>query len=142
MRRMWLVSVCMPGALLVAGGTPSEVRAQAADTLLVREALVIAGGDWYTGAGSIDPIESRIVTGRWSPPADGDPVAFPDTVHTWRHVEAAGPSVTTTVVQETEEPTSFFGRVVDRMLIPRALERDLRRTLDNLADMFSMGIPE
>jgi len=62
--------------------------------------------------------------------------------HTWRHVEAPGPVVTTTVVQETDEPTSFFGKVVDRMLIPRALEHDLRRTLDNLADMFSMGVPE
>ena len=67
---------------------------------------------------------------------------MPDIHQTWRHVEAPGPVVTTTVVQETEEPTSFFGKVVDRMLIPRALERDLRRTLDNLADMFSMGVPE
>jgi hypothetical protein len=67
---------------------------------------------------------------------------LPDVHHTWRHSEARGPLVTTTVVQETEEPTSFLGKVVDRMLIPRALERDLRRTLDNLDDMFSMGIPD
>jgi hypothetical protein len=67
---------------------------------------------------------------------------LPDVHHTWRHVEAQGPLVTTTVVQETEEPTHFFGKVVDRMLIPRALERDLRRTLDNLEDIFSMGVPE
>ncbi len=67
---------------------------------------------------------------------------LPDVHHTWRHVEGEGPSVATTVVQETDEPTSFFGKVVDRMLIPRALERDLRRTIDNLEDMFSMGVPE
>ena len=66
---------------------------------------------------------------------------MPDVHHTWWHLEAPGPMVTTTVVLETEEPTSYFGKVVDRMLIPRALERDLRRTLDNLADLFSMGVP-
>jgi hypothetical protein len=65
---------------------------------------------------------------------------LPDIHHTWRHTDL-GPAITTTVVLETEEPTSFFGRVVDRMLIPRALERDLRRTLDNLEDIFSMGLP-
>jgi uncharacterized protein YndB with AHSA1/START domain len=67
---------------------------------------------------------------------------LPDIRHTWRHVEAPGPVVTTTVVLETDERTSFFGKAFDRMLLLRALERDLRRTLDNLADIFSMGVPE
>jgi hypothetical protein len=65
---------------------------------------------------------------------------LPDVHHTWRHVD--GTPVTTTVVLETEEPTSFFGKVVDRMLIPRALERDLRRSLESLEELFSMGIPD
>ena len=46
------------------------------------------------------------------------------------------------VEMETEEPTSFFGRTVDRMLMPRALERDLRASLDNLADIFAARLFE
>jgi len=53
-----------------------------------------------------------------------------------------GEGFTTTVVMGTDEPTSFFGKAVDRMLIPRALERDLSRSLDNLTDIFAVGIPE
>jgi hypothetical protein len=40
------------------------------------------------------------------------------------------------VEMETEEPTSFFGRTIDRMVMPRALERDLRASMDNLTDIF------
>ncbi len=65
---------------------------------------------------------------------------LPDVHHIWRHDE--GTPITTTVVMETEEPASFFGKVVDRMLIPRALERDLRRTLESLEEIFSMGVPD
>lgn len=45
-------------------------------------------------------------------------------------------------VQETEEATSFFGKAIDGMLLPRVIERDLTRTLDNLDDIFSMGVPD
>ncbi len=46
------------------------------------------------------------------------------------------------VEMETEEPTSFFGRTIDRMLLPRALERDLRASMDNLTDIFAAGLFE
>jgi hypothetical protein len=46
------------------------------------------------------------------------------------------------VEMETEEPTSFFGKTIDRMVMPRALERDLRASLDNLADIFAAGLFE
>jgi len=65
----------------------------------------------------------------------------PDVHFQWRHT-VLGDGFSTTVVMETDEPTSFFGKAVDRTLIPRVLERDLSRTLDNLADILTVGIPE
>ena len=59
----------------------------------------------------------------------------------WQIAESARWAISTVVVLESEEPESLFGKVVDRMLLPRALERDLRRTLENLEDIFSMGLP-
>lgn len=44
------------------------------------------------------------------------------------------------VAMETEEPTSFFGRSIDRMLLPRVIERDLTGSLENLEDIFSAGL--
>jgi hypothetical protein len=44
------------------------------------------------------------------------------------------------VVLQTEEPTSFFGKAIDRMVLPRVLERDLRQSLDNLQDIFASGL--
>jgi hypothetical protein len=43
---------------------------------------------------------------------------------------------------ETEEPTSLFGRTIDRMVMPRALERDLRAGMDNLTEIFAAGLFE
>ena len=44
------------------------------------------------------------------------------------------------VIMETEEPTSFFGRTIDRMLLPTTLERDLRHSLDNLDTIFTADL--
>ncbi len=66
---------------------------------------------------------------------------FPDVHHRWDHTDLGG-VISTTVVLETDEPTSFFGKTIDRTLIPRALARDLRRTLDNLEDIFGHGLHE
>ncbi|MDH5371926.1 MAG: hypothetical protein OEX97_03175 [Acidimicrobiia bacterium] len=48
------------------------------------------------------------------------------------------------VVLETkeEELTSFFGKVIDRMMLPRVLERDLKGSLDNLEEIFVAGLYE
>jgi len=45
------------------------------------------------------------------------------------------------VVLETEEVTTFLGRAVDRMLLPRIMERDLKQTMVNLQDTFAFGVP-
>jgi hypothetical protein len=48
------------------------------------------------------------------------------------------------VVLETKEDgmTTFFGKVIDRMVLPRTLERDLRGSLDNLEEIFIAGLHE
>ncbi|HEX6299600.1 MAG TPA: SRPBCC family protein [Acidimicrobiia bacterium] len=45
------------------------------------------------------------------------------------------------VTMNTEEATSFLGKAVDRFVVPRALQRDLEKTLENMKQMFSIGIP-
>ncbi len=65
------------------------------------------------------------------------------TVHeTWQYSPKGENAFGIKVIQETEEATSFFGKAIDRMLLPRVLEKDLNRTLDNLQDIFSMGVPD
>jgi uncharacterized protein YndB with AHSA1/START domain len=79
---------------------------------------------------------------------DGELVKFTATmpmvgeVHQeWFYSNAGEDACTLKVSAETAEPTSYFGKVIDKMVIPRALERDLRHTLDNLEETFAMGIP-
>ena len=61
---------------------------------------------------------------------------FPDVHWEYRYAAAGHEAFILRVVMETEEPTSFFGRTVDRMLLPRIVERDLTRSLENLHDIF------
>jgi hypothetical protein len=65
------------------------------------------------------------------------------TVHeAWHYKAIDDNSFELKSVQETDEATNFFGKVIDRTLLPRVIERDLERTLDNLDDIFSMGVPD
>jgi hypothetical protein len=61
---------------------------------------------------------------------------------TWLYKPIDEESFALTVIQEGPEPTNFFGKIIDRTLLPRVIQRDLERTLDNLEDIFSMGIPD
>ncbi len=79
------------------------------------------------------------------PSSFGSPLAHPGlpTLHeTWQYSPKGENAFEIKVIQETEEATSFFGKAIDRMLLPRVLEKDLVRTLDNLTDIFSVGIPD
>lgn len=67
---------------------------------------------------------------------------LPDVRHEWLYVAAGDKDFVLKVIMETEEPTTFFGKAIDRMVLPRALERDLKQTMENLADIFALGIPE
>ncbi|MFO7549212.1 MAG: SRPBCC family protein [Acidimicrobiia bacterium] len=44
------------------------------------------------------------------------------------------------VTMDTDEPTTLFGRAVDRTLLPRTVERDVERSLENLEDIFGAGL--
>jgi uncharacterized protein YndB with AHSA1/START domain len=59
----------------------------------------------------------------------------------WFYSDAGENSTTLRVVYETDEPTSFFGSIIDRTVIPQAIERDLKNTMANLEQIFAMGSP-
>lgn len=65
---------------------------------------------------------------------------LPDVHQTWRYRDAEG-GFGLQVTLETDESTSFFGKAVDRLVIPRTLQRDIGRTLDRLEDVFALGVP-
>lgn len=80
---------------------------------------------------------------------DGELVSFttkvsglPDVHEEFHYSEVTDDSFKLTTVLETDEPTSFFGKTIDRMVLPRVLERDLRTTMDHLEDIFRVGIPD
>ena len=66
---------------------------------------------------------------------------LPDVIQEWHYAELNDHFILR-VVLETEGATSFMGRLIDGTLLPKALEKDLKRTLDNLEDIFEMGIPD
>ena len=65
---------------------------------------------------------------------------LPDVVQAWDLADTADGNTEVTVTLETAEATSFFGRVVDRFLLPKTIERDLARSLDNLEDLVDIEI--
>lgn len=60
----------------------------------------------------------------------------------YRLAEAGAEASVLKVVMDTEEPTSFFGKSIDRMLLPQVGERDVKRSLENLDDIFAAGVLE
>ena len=58
----------------------------------------------------------------------------------YRYAEAGPEAFVLKVVMETEEATSFFGKVIDRTLLPKMIERDLRTSLENLDHIFAMSL--
>ena len=67
---------------------------------------------------------------------------LPEVHQEYRFAEASGDSFLLNVILETKEQTSFHDQVVDRLLVPHALERDLKRTMENLQDIFAFGLPK
>lgn len=58
----------------------------------------------------------------------------------YRYMSEGPEAFMLTVVMESEEPTNFFGKTIDRMLLPRILERDLKQSLENLNDIYTVGL--
>lgn len=66
---------------------------------------------------------------------------LPKVTHTWRY-KPAGEGFTISLTSETDPHTSFFGRTIDALVIPRALERDVRNTLNNLSVALRFGFAD
>jgi hypothetical protein len=66
---------------------------------------------------------------------------LPDVHQTWEYRDA-GNGCSVEVTMTTEESASFLGKTIDRFVIPRALGRDIARTLDKIEDVFALGVPE
>lgn len=71
-----------------------------------------------------------------------DVPGLPRVFQEWHYATAGNEAFITKVVLETKEDdiTSFFGRMIDRTMLPRVLDRDLRGSLDNLEEIFFAGL--
>lgn len=66
---------------------------------------------------------------------------IPEVTETWEYRDADG-GLELEVTLTTEEATSFLGKTIDRVVIPRTLQHDVERTLDRIDEIFSVGIPQ
>ena len=64
---------------------------------------------------------------------------LPPVEHVWSYADSDG-RTSVTVTAEMEETTSWLGRAIDRHVLPRQLERDVARTLDNLEELVAYGL--
>lgn len=63
---------------------------------------------------------------------------LPPLEHSWSYEDADGGS-RLHARMETPEVDSWLGRTLDRYVIPRQLERDLARSLDNVTELVDVG---
>jgi hypothetical protein len=70
-----------------------------------------------------------------------EPPALPAAHFRWQWRALDEDRTELTVTLETEEPTSFFGKVIDKTLLPSIYHRDLVRSLNNLQEIAEVGIP-
>ena len=73
-----------------------------------------------------------------------DVPGLPRVYHEFHYGTAGDEAFILKVVLETKEDelTSFFGKVIDKTMFPRVLDRDLRGSLDNLEEIFVAGLHE
>lgn len=64
---------------------------------------------------------------------------LPDTEHDWRYAPATD-GTRVDVRLHVPEVESWLGRTLDRLIIPRQLEKDLARSLDNLETLVQAGL--
>jgi hypothetical protein len=60
----------------------------------------------------------------------------------WFFTATEDDRVTLRVVYDTAEPTTFFGKIIDRTVVPKAVQRDLKATMSNLEEIFTLGFTE
>ncbi len=62
--------------------------------------------------------------------------------HEWIYEDVDEDEFTLVGIMETDEPTRVFGKLIDRMVVPKILERDLTTTFENLEETFALGVPD
>jgi hypothetical protein len=94
----------------------------------------------YRILGRITDVEVTLVERR---PAErirlrADATGLPSVEHDWTYADTDD-GTRVIVTMQTPEVDSWLGRTLDRLVLPRQLERDLHRSLDNLEDLVSYG---
>jgi hypothetical protein len=69
------------------------------------------------------------------------PPALPDANFSWQWRPVGEDRCEVTIELETEEPTSFFGKVIEATQVPRIYHKDVVRTLTNLEEIATIGLP-
>lgn len=64
---------------------------------------------------------------------------LPDTKQYWEYRDS-GDGTLLTVTMASQETTDWFGTLIDRFVVPRALERDLNRTLDAIEELIPIEL--
>ena len=71
-----------------------------------------------------------------------EPPVLPAAHFRWHWKPLGEERVELTVELESEEPTSFFGKVIEKTQVPRIYHKDTVRSLSNLEEIATVGIPE
>ena len=70
------------------------------------------------------------------------PKPLPRVHQTWRYTDLGDDRMMFDVVMEGEESTNWFGKIIDKMVLPRIYQRDLRTSLDNLAEIAAVELTD
>jgi len=70
------------------------------------------------------------------------PKPLPAVHQTWRYTDLGDDRMVFDVTLEAEESTNWFGKLIDKMVLPRIYQRDLKDSLDNLANIAAVDFTE
>jgi uncharacterized protein YndB with AHSA1/START domain len=70
------------------------------------------------------------------------PGPLPRGHQTWRYTDLGDDRMMLEVVMEGEDSTNWFGKIIDRMVLPRIYQRDLKDSLDNLANIAAVDLTD
>jgi len=68
------------------------------------------------------------------------PNPIPRVHQTWRYTDLGDDRMMLDVVMEGEEPINWFGKIIDKMVLPRIYQRDVATSLDNLAEIAAVEL--
>ncbi len=71
-----------------------------------------------------------------------EPPVLPPGHFSWHWRPLGEERVELTVELETEEPTSVFGKTIEKALVPSIYHKDLVRSLSNLEEIVAVGFPK